>query len=456
MLATLKEFGPITFYIIALGFFLLSVTGRPKWSLLLTIGLAPLRNVVERLDIFPMGKDLLDVLIFGLLVGWILTSLLRRDKLFTRCAVNPIAITLILYSLFTVIMGSLYLKNPLLFDVTDDRIQDWKNFILLPVLFFLTFNLIEDRKWIKRVLWVMAGSMILMNCYTTTQISWFTNLASREKIVSTFVYLGPNEVAAFYNQYTIILLGIYFCMRKSLIKLLLLGLIATNIFCVLFLFSRGAYLGLLGGMVLLAFFKKRILIVPLILFGIFWQAVLPQKVIERIEMTTDVYGHLESSAADRLVIWGETMDVITKQPVFGLGFGVFRHLGFILKDTHNIYLKILVEQGVFGLFIFLILIIVFFREGWSLYRQGNDDLSRGLGLGFAIAIGVLLVNNLFGDRWTYWEISAFMWAFAGLVCRYRVIVQEEAKYRKTVSAPQKPFKSKRKVFPDEPLLGYSN
>ena len=49
------------------------------------------------------------------------------------------------------------------------------------------------------------------------------------------------------------------------------------------------------------------------------------------------------------------------------------------------------------------------------------DPSRGLGLGFFMCIIVLMVNNMFGDRWTYTEVSAYLWVFAALVVRLNIL-----------------------------------
>ncbi|MCK5179520.1 MAG: hypothetical protein KAR32_08310, partial [Candidatus Omnitrophica bacterium] len=100
-----------------------------------------------------------------------------------------------------------------------------------------------------------------------------------------------------------------------------------------------------------------------------------------------------------------------------VGYGVFSQMGFGLTDTHNIYLKILAEQGLVGITIFLLLILVFFLQGTKLASGGEDDLEKGLGLGYAICIIVLMCNNVFGDRWTYMTLSSNLWVFTALVAR---------------------------------------
>ncbi len=138
-------------------------------------------------------------------------------------------------------------------------------------------------------------------------------------------------------------------------------------------------------------------------------------------MTTDSYGQLDDSSENRLLIWEQSVDLFKTTPVFGIGFGVFRHLGFNLKDTHNIYLKILAEQGIVGIGIFFTLIFMLIAQGWRLFKKGKTGLYRSMGAGFLACIIVSLINNLFGDRWTYLPLGAYMWVFAGLVARLIVL-----------------------------------
>ena len=159
------------------------------------------------------------------------------------------------------------------------------------------------------------------------------------------------------------------------------------------------------------------MLIPLFLVAVLWQAVLPEKVVERIKSTKNEYGELDESSEMRVEIWEIALQHFRESPVVGIGYGVFRNLGLILQDTHNIYVKILAEQGIIGLMIFLSVIGTFIKEGFTLYQKGDEDISKGLGLGMMACMFCLLVNNFFGDRWSYFELSGFLWIFAGLIAR---------------------------------------
>ena len=58
---------------------------------------------------------------------------------------NGIIFVLVVYMFISLLQGSVFLHIPQLFTVADPRVQMWKNFCILPLLFFLTFNTITDK-----------------------------------------------------------------------------------------------------------------------------------------------------------------------------------------------------------------------------------------------------------------------------------------------------------------------
>lgn len=447
-LSYIKSLAPVVIYSIAILLFLMGLFGKGQWALLLAIFLIPLRNVIEKIQAFPLGSQMVDILILGALLGWAGTCMSRKWRVFSPSALNMVAVILVAYTFTSLLLGNSYLYNSFAINFSEDRVKDCKNFCLMPLLFIITFNYFRERKWVYRALIVMVLAIIFMDYYTVTQISWFSSLESREKIKGTFQFLGPNEVAAFYNEYTIVLIGVFAFIKRQTIKWPLLALICVNIFCILFLFSRGAYLGLFVGMCVIFLFKNRYLLIPMVLVAICWQTVLPDKVIERIKQTTNENGQLDESSLRRLNIWEQSMDLFKKNAIVGIGYGVFRNLGLDLGDTHNIYVKYLVEQGLVGFLILWSVVFCFLRIGYILYKKGEDDLSKGLGLGLMACVFVLLVNNFFGDRWSYFELSTYLWVIAGLAARMIIIAQEAKPLAQAPAAVSAPKQKKKLRYYD--------
>jgi len=426
MLVTLKNIVPLILYLFgSIIIIFLSLRGKIHLSLLLLIPLFSLQNVMERLHPYPMGNQFIDFMLIAMILGWVFKAISNREKIFVSAPFNTILFLMAIYTYISLWRGSFYLGFPMPISVSDTRLQTWKNYMLLPLLFFITLNNIKTLKQIKWLIIAMILSMFIMDYYTGNQVRWMSGIISRDKIHGTFVWLGPNELAAFYATYTFVLLGILFFDRVKLRRIFLAIAIMLNIYCVLFLYSRGAYVAILSGLIFISFFKNKIFLVPLILFLFFWQAILPTKVVERINQTKTEEGTLDPSSQYRLEMWKECFGLLKNNSIMGIGFNTVPYLGLTLGDTHNIYVKVLTEQGIIGMAIFLILLFTALKIGWRLYKSAKDRFLKGLGLGFAACVIATMVVNFFGDRFTYLQLGAYFWVFLGLTVRGNIISQEE-------------------------------
>ncbi|MCG2711691.1 MAG: O-antigen ligase family protein [Candidatus Omnitrophica bacterium] len=297
--------------------------------------------------------------------------------------------------------------------------------MIFPLLFFITANNIKNLKQIKWLVGAMVLSMFIMDYYTGNQIKWMPGLISRTKIHGTFVWLGPNEVASFYAAYSFVILGILFFDTNKIRRLFFSITICLNMYCMLFLYSRGAYLGTFVGAVLISFIKNKKFLILLIMVAMFWQVILPSTVIDRINETKTEEGTFDNSIENRLTMWEQSIKLFNENPIFGVGFNVIPFLGLRLGDTHNVYVKILTEQGLVGVIIFVCFLILAIKEGWKLYGKADDNFLKGLGLGFVACSLSLIITNFFGDRWTYLQVGTYFWVFLGLVVRGNLITQEE-------------------------------
>ncbi|MFH1413969.1 MAG: O-antigen ligase family protein [Candidatus Omnitrophota bacterium] len=405
-----------------------SLTGRVYLSLMFLVPLFPLQNIIERLHQFPSGKDFVDILLVIIVLGWGFGSMLRNRSIFEKTPFNKLILVMILFTYLSLWRGSSYLGFAPPLNLGDPRFHAWKNYMIFPLLYFVTVNNIRSLKHIKWLVLAMAFSVLIMNRYTGGQLKWFPNLlVSREKIHGTFVWTGVNVVAAFYAQYIFVFFGLFLTYKKKLLRILFGVLAAFGLYICLFLFSRGAYFGLLAGFLVISILRKRSLIVPLVLLLVFWQSLLPPSVVERISQTKTEEGELETSAQRRIDLWKESVELFQDNTIAGVGFNTVPYLGLAggFADTHNIYLKILVEQGMIGFIIFISLLLLAIRSGWRLYISSSDSFLKGLGLGFIACVVSMMFTNFFGDRWTYLQIGTFFWVLLALVVRGNIINREE-------------------------------
>jgi O-antigen ligase len=222
----------------------------------------------------------------------------------------------------------------------------------------------------------------------------------------------------------IFLLALVSGIPKLWYKALVYASILLAAYCVLLSFSRGAYVGMVAGLIFLGVMKERKYLVLVAVLLATWQTVVPNAVRERILMTYDANG-VESSANERLQLWEDAFTIIPEHPILGTGFDTYRYLGRSADylDTHNYYVKVTVETGFVGLGLFLYLLWAMTRQGIHLFLSSNDPFFSGIGLAFAALMVCVAFVNVFGDRWMYQQVTAYMWTFLGLVCRAQIIEQ---------------------------------
>ncbi len=428
---------PIFLYVGGMIAFLLAAFWRPQFGLYFLVPLLPLQTVRYRLHAYVLGEQFVDIVLLGIILG----LLFRRGG--TGFIKTPLMRYLMLLGVFLYIslwMGSYYLGSPAPLSFLDPRVSDWKNYLELPLLFIVVASTVRDTKQMKILILLMAASFLLVNrsFYTTVNDRDFSKFSYGVRDAGTLGYAGENGLAAFEAYFMLFLLSLFAFQKRTWVKLGILGVVATGIYCLLYTFSRGGYLGFVVGLAFLGLIKERKALVAVVVLLLAWQVILPTAVQQRINMTYDKQqGQLDPSAQTRVELWEDAVALFRQNPIAGTGFNTYAYLGRVdvYKDTHNYYLKVLVETGLIGLVLFLWLVWRMFALGLRLYRTAEDPFLQSVGLGFAVLMVGCIVLNQFGDRWTYMQVNAFIWVLLGCVVRGQMILQEAPQEAPAAAAP---------------------
>jgi putative inorganic carbon (hco3(-)) transporter len=292
----------------------------------------------------------------------------------------------------------------------------WKDYMLIPFLFVATGLVVEDRKAVRTVILITAISLLFIDrsCLLESLSRTWTNFDEDKRGGGPLGY-GSNQTAAYLAQFAMFFWGLAQFIKRKKYKLFCYGLVALTIFATMYTFSRGAYGAILVSVFILGALKDRKLLVVGVVFLLTWQAVVPPAVRERVNMTQNANGQLEASANERVKLWRAAEDSILSNPVFGTGFATYQMTSHVdnLRDTHNWYVKVVVETGIVGLVIVLFMFQQMLALAYRLFKRAEDPLYRGFGLGLFLAICACIVANFFGDRWTYLEITGPLWVLVG-------------------------------------------
>ncbi len=141
------------------------------------------------------------------------------------------------------------------------------------------------------------------------------------------------------------------------------------------------------------------------------------------------------SVAQRLIIWGDTLDLIRANPVLGVGPGNFelalpayrnpeRHRAWkelmgertnVAYEAENEYLEFAAEGGLPGLAAMLWLLGALLWSGWQRLRHQPDPALRALTRGCLAGLIATLVHSLFSFNLQDPASAALFWLFGGLV-----------------------------------------
>jgi len=388
--------------------------------------LIPYQILVEKLRPLFLGKDINDIVLVCILIG----TFFQASRSWAGKKPDPNLPFQLKFFIFISIVafgvGLVTLRESLA--INNLYVMKWKEYITFPLIWILTVKNIQTKKQILMMIGLMTLGILGVDYYFRNNLEWmnvwhYTNRAKTlMNDMGLFGSLGANHYGAFFAHFVFIFVGLFLFVKRPLAKLALLGSIIFTIYCLLYSFSRGAYFGVLAGLVFIGIVKDKRIFVLLIICFLFWRQLLPISVVERVEMTQDETGELDVSAAERLGYWDNAIGLFVVSPVLGHGFYSFEY--FTGRDAHNVYFKLLAEQGVLGLIALLCVFQIAFLKGWRLYRKSKDWLYQGLGLGLTACIVSIIVTNMFGDRWSYLPLNAYFWVLFGLVVRAEAIESE--------------------------------
>jgi len=428
----LRYYLPLLIYLISFPVMIMTFK-RVHVGLLFFIFIVPIIVLMKKLVVFPMGNNIADFLVFSMLLGWFLKAKRENKKIFERSSVNIAVILTILGSILSLIVGLTFTAFPS--DINSLRLAAWKNYMILPLLYFISINTIDNEKTVKWILISVCLALIAMdiNFYSTFRLLKGEHYSDAMRTSGPFGFLGPNELGIFFSMYTFLLLGISYFIDNKKLKYFLLFVCACNIYPILYSYSRSAYMCVLAGLLTIGLLKDRKLLILPIVLVLLYSYVLPNSVVERIDMTfldkREISEQQEYGSAfnvgdvtveviGRKQLWEKARNYFEENFLLGIGFETFHYLENSI--THSMYYNILAEQGLVGMTIFLVFIAIVLPKAYKLFRYSENKLGKGIGLGFLACVIVHLVGSVAGETYLYYNMMAIYWLFLGIVASFNI------------------------------------
>jgi putative inorganic carbon (HCO3(-)) transporter len=289
--------------------------------------------------------------------------------------------------------------------------QDWIRSVGTFSMFILIVDLMRskaDQRWVIKVLLLSAVVPVVWGIKQFIAGEGNVDTPGLVRIYGTFTHPSP------YSFYLVELIPLAFVFllytRSKMGRLGLLVLIPAMLFCVYEAQTRGAWVGVVVGVMIFMSTRARwtLLLVPLMAGAMFFAI---PSVHARFSEATSQQG----SVVWRTEQWDAAIGVASTPKLLTVGAGLGAVDVTLGNLTHNEYVRLLVETGLAGLIATIFVYRSLFRIAMKEYREAASRYERDLMLAFLMVFAARVVIAASDNIIVYPALEWYFWAFAAVV-----------------------------------------
>lgn len=306
----------------------------------------------------------------------------------------------------------------------------WAIYCAFMLMYIVIINSVNSKKTLMNLLTVFALSGFLVCLYGVAQyvFGWDTTQAWMDEDMFSDIKMriystlgNPNVLGEYILLALPVSIGLMWTKKSAPAKVVYAGISAVMFGALILTFSRGCWIGLLiAAAIFITFAAGKLWGLGLVALPII-PMVLPETIINRFTSIGDMK---DSSTSYRVYIWMGTIAMIKDFWLSGIGMGqeaftqvypFYSYNGIVAPHSHNLFLQILVESGVVGIAVFLLIVFFFLRKMMTGYQYGGkgDTMSTML---TAISAGVcgFLVQGMFDNCFYNYRVMFVFWCMLAL------------------------------------------
>ena len=376
------------------------------------VGEVPGRDIVIRID---------DLLLIIITFAWMAKTAINKGlALFIKTPLNKAIGFYVMICVIATVKGIL-----LGYVVPEKGILYTIRYIEYFLLYILVANHIHSRKQIKFFLGAFFITCAIVSVYGLIQIPQGIRVSAPFEGTSG----EPNTFGGYLLFIFCLALGISLKKVPRNLKFALAGLIILITFPFLYTLSRASYMAIIFSFLAFILFSKRklALITVMLTLAVSVLLIRPEAVISRVEYTFkfkdeslakvgNVY--LDYSSSARIFSWLDSFNTWKKHPILGRGI-----TGSAFIDGQ--YIRLLPEIGIIGFFAFLWLLWTVYKNSLGIYNQMDDNLYKGLTLGFIAGFIGLAVHALTANTFILIRVMEPFWFITGIIMMLPKVKEEE-------------------------------
>lgn len=370
------------------------------------------------------GLSLENFSLYLLFVVWAF-NIIRKRKVLEWCSLN----TYLLIFIFVVILSIPHkiMLNELPGISLKQEIIALKNWIEPLIVFFVMFNILEDKKSCNMSL-VGLGILLLVTALgsplTLFKIAHVGRVAASTRASG---FSGDtNEFAAYLVLFIPLVLTVTLFHNNKTLRAYGAVTLFSTFLALIFSGSRGGILSCavsVSGFLYLLFSQNilrlrtllSVTVIVLMICTVSFVMVpsgIKETVLYRLDPSRSESA--EDFSSGRLDIWSRSLSLFAEKPLFGHGLHSIMEIYYLRfgvgKVAHNQYLNYLVELGVIGCLLFILIFLKLFRLIWNFIKDSQDLWDKKLYIGYIAGLlgytSSMLFVNLTQPRSIFWFYTA--------------------------------------------------
>jgi putative inorganic carbon (HCO3(-)) transporter len=396
-----------------------------NWPLLIFIFFLPLVNLQHKFfPPLPGGVNFMNVM-FILCLIWAFRIKGETNK---DASVSKWIIWFLCYGFVSYLIMLMTLSFP-----TPNSLNSFKDFAFILLLVFIVQKSIKDWGGFRRI--ILATLLSLPYTYRLVWSQYLTvskwHYSNTMRVSGPFSDLGANELGAYCVSAS--LFAICLLVTKNSKKSWKWGLYIF-VFCatmsIMFSYSRGSYLAFFVGVFFIFMHKQKRLktLMIVLLISLMASPFIPVSVQERFSTISSSEEERDDSAQSRFVFWAIAFEKYKSSPIVGYGYKSWGspEINPTHMDTHNYFIKTLVEKGAIGVIILIGLLYSIYRQARKTHLISKDNpWASAVSLGVISATIALFFGNMFGDRFSHTTVVAIYWIYVGLMLKIPLLLPKE-------------------------------
>jgi probable O-glycosylation ligase (exosortase A-associated) len=252
-------------------------------------------------------------------------------------------------------------------------------YIKVALVFMLIVNTVTSPRRIERICWVIVLAFGYISFRAWMDYARGVNLVEGGRVAGAAggFFENPNDLAL--NLAAFLPLAMMYVKRPGAIikRLLSAAIVVLMLGAIVFTKSRSGMLGavaMFGVYLLVTRSLKPSVVLGLVVAGMLVVPAMPQSFWERMESITDSQKDTTGSREERRLLMEQAWTIFLQNPITGIGAGQFQNYGQPgqakkWRVTHNAYLQVAAELGIFGLALFLFIVWRGFSAAWWTRRH---------------------------------------------------------------------------------------